>query len=382
MEKERVSCNIPSDKKIPMHKVFMPSDVKEIINPLEEVFKSGWIGEGPKVREFENLIGNFIGNNKVTALNNCTSALHMALRLADVKAGDEVISTPMTCTATNIPILHTGAKIIWTDINPKTGNIDLGSIKKKITDKTRAIILVHWGGYPCDLEEINEIAGEKGIRVIEDAAHAIGSLYKGRMIGNHSDFACFSFQAIKHITTGDGGIIACKNKEDYEKTRLLKWYGIPRETRKPSILGHPEYDILEAGYKFHMNDISAAIGIAQFKYLDNNIAIRRRNAKIYDELSHPKLKLCETKMDRNSAYWLYTLLVKDRIDFIKKLASKGIEASVVHIRNDSYSIFKHINNKNLPGLEKFTKEMICIPVGHWVTEEDADFVVNAVKEGW
>src|SRR3989344_5102343 len=370
---EKISCNIPSDKRIPMHKVFMPSNVKEIINPLEEVFKSGWIGEGPKVREFENLIGNFIGNNKVTALNNCTSALHMALRLSNIKQGDEVISTPMTCTATNIPILHTGAKIIWADINPKTGNIDSESIKKKITDKTKAIMIVHWGGYPCDLDEINEIAREKGIRIIEDAAHAIGSLYKKKMVGNHSDFACYSFQAIKHITTGDGGIIACKNKEDYERTRLLKWYGIPRETRKPSILGHPEYDILEAGYKFHMNDISAAIGLAQFKYLEKNIAIRRRNAKIYDELSHPKLKLCETKMDRNSAYWLYTLLVKDRIDFIKKLASKGIEASVVHIRNDSYSIFKDVDNKNLPGLDEFSSKMICIPVGHWVSEEDAQF---------
>src|SRR3989338_2932841 len=175
-------------KKIPVYKVFMPENLDEILEPLRSVLSSGWIKEGPKVREFENLIGNFIGNKKCIELNSGTSALHLAYHLSDIKPGDEVVTTPMTCMAANEPLSLIGAKIVWADINPKTGNIDSKSIKKKITDKTKAIVMMHWGGYPCDINEINEIAQDNGIRVIEDAAHAIGSEYKGRMIGNHSDF--------------------------------------------------------------------------------------------------------------------------------------------------------------------------------------------------
>jgi len=369
-------------KKIPVYKVFMPEDLDEILGPLRSVLSSGWIKEGPKVREFENLIGNFIGNKNCIALNSGTSALHLAYHLSDIKPGDEVITTPMTCMAANEPLALMGAKIVWADINPKTGTISAEDIRKKITSKTKAIVMMHWGGYPCDIDEINEIAQENGIKVIEDAAHAIGSEYKGKMIGNYSDFACFSFQAIKTITTGDGGMLVCRNKDDYERANLLKFFGVPQSTDKNKLLGEGDYDIKEAGYKTHMNDIAATIGIAQFKYLENNLKVRRRNAEIYsEELKNvKKLELLEKKDDRKSAYWLYTILVENKDKFMNLLNQNNISCSVGHVRNDTYSMFKEMVNRNLKGVDDFSKRKVCIPVGHWVSESDAYYITDVVKK--
>jgi perosamine synthetase len=363
-------------KNIPLFKVFIPESVME---PLREVLLSGYIGEGPRVEEFERQLRPWFGNNNVLALNNGTAALQLALRLANVGYGDEVISTAMTCSATNEPILAMGARIVWADIDPWTGNIAPQDVARKITPKTKAIMCVHWAGYPCDLDELNAIADEHGIKLIEDACHAFGSSYHGKPIGSHSDFACFSFQAIKEMTTVDGGALVCKSRADCERGRLLRWYGIDRKSKRKDL--RCEANIVEYGYKFHMNDVTAVIGLEQLKYVGKTIEKYRANAARYDE-AFKDLKAVRPlryKNDRTSVFWLYTIRVKNRQRFMEYMKKAGVTVSQVHARNDSHTMFKDFRT-DLPGIDEFTAEQVSIPVGWWLTDEDVTHIINAVVE--
>lgn len=361
---------------IPLFKVFMPESVME---PLKATLLSGYIGQGPKVDEFESSLTKWLGCERILALNSCTSALQLALRLANVGFGDEVLSTPMTCTATNEPILAAGAKIVWVDIDPETGNMDYQQIEKRITKKTKAIMVVHWGGYPCDLDEICAVAKKHNLKVIEDAAHSFGSLYKGKKIGNHSDFVCFSFQAIKHLTTVDGGALVCRNEADHQRGKLLRWYGINREGSRKDF--RCEEDVLEYGYKFHMNDVCATIGLEQMKYVDGIIQRHRENAKFYDDNLKGVTGVRHTRRqeDRLSAYWIYTILVDKKPEFMEFMNKEGVQVSSVHARNDKHTMFKEFQAE-LPMVTRFTNHMVCIPVGWWVTNEEREFILAKIKE--
>ncbi|MHC4757680.1 MAG: DegT/DnrJ/EryC1/StrS family aminotransferase [Planctomycetota bacterium] len=361
-------------KAIPLFKVFMPDSIME---PLKKVLSSGYIGEGPKVKEFEKQLGGRLANKNVLALNNGTAAIQLALRLSDVGYQDDVVSTAMTCSATNEPILALGARIIWADIDPWTGNIDPREVEKRITPKTKAILCVHWGGYPCELEELNDIAQKHGIKLIEDACHAFGSTYKGKPIGTHSDFSCFSFQAIKHMTTVDGGALACKTSEDCERGRLLRWYGIDRNDNRKDL--RCEADILEYGYKFHMNDVTAAIGLEQLKYVEDTIRKHRANAAMYDDAfkNLKNVKPFKYQSDRKSTYWLYTIRVKDRQRFSEYMQQQAIAVSQVHARNDKHTIFKEFIT-DLPGVDEFVNEQMVIPVGWWLTKRELEYIIKAV----
>jgi len=363
-------------KNIPLFKVFMPESVFE---PLRKVLLSGYIGEGPRVEEFEHRLGAWFDNNNVLAVNNGTAALQLALRLANVGYGDEVVSTAMTCSATNEPILALGAKIIWADIDPWTANIDPKDVARKITPQTKAIMCVHWGGYPCELDELNAIADEHGIKLIEDACHAFGSTYHGKPIGSHSDFACFSFQAIKHMTTVDGGALVCKSEADRQRGRLLRWYGIDRKSKRKDL--RCEADIVEYGYKFHMNDVTAVIGLEQLKYVAETIEKHRANAARYNEAFRnlETVRPLRYENDRRSTYWLYTMRVKDRRKFMEHMKKAGITVSQVHARNDTHTMFKDFRAE-LPGVDEFTSEQVSIPVGWWLTEKDLAGIINAVIE--
>ncbi|HDZ13375.1 hypothetical protein LCGC14_0643740 [marine sediment metagenome] len=349
---------------IPLFKVFMPDTVFE---PLKEVLTSGYIGEGEKVREFERSLIPWFDNENVLATNSCTSAIQLALRLAGVEAGDEVISTPMTCTATNMPILAIGAKIVWADIDPWTGNIDSCDVVKKVTDKTKAIICVDWGGHPCEFERLQKIADDANIKLIEDAAHAFGSFYNNKMVGSHCDFVCFSFQAVKTFTTVDGGALTCRSKEDHERGKLLRWYGIDRNEEGLRC----ESDIKEWGYKFHMNDVAATIGIEQIKHVAGNIAKTKFNAQKYNK-AFGGMRL---RLGRGSCYWLYTIRVKNRNEFMEYMKDNGIETSKVHARNDHHTCFAE-SRCYLPGVDEFCSEQVSIPVGWWV---DTDYIIEKVK---
>ena len=370
-------------KNIPLFKVFMSPNIDK---PLLDVIHSGWIGEGPKVKEFEEKLISFLGSKYLTTLNNGTAALHLAYHLAQNQDGyksyfnsneNEIISTAITCTATNTPIISTGAKIVWADVDPITGNIDPADIERKITKKTKAIVMVHWGGNPCKIDEINRIAAKYNIKTVEDGAHSMGMEYKGKMVGSHSDYTTFSLQAIKHITSVDGGILIVKDQKDYERAKLLRWYGIDRTIREGIDL-RCELDVVEAGYKFHMNDVCAVIGSTNFDHLGEILSKHRSNAAFYNEAFKETKVICAPENpDGRSSFWLFTIHLNNRDEVMKNLATDGIMASKVHARNDIHSMFKEFRTE-LPNSEKFNESHLCIPVGWWVGKEEREFIAERV----
>jgi len=314
----------------------------------------------------------------VLSVNSGTSALQLALRLANVGPGDEVITSPMTCTATNVPIMAAHAKIVWADIDPATGNIDPLDVERKITKKTKAVVAVHWGGYPADIEYLDRIGKQYNVYIIEDAAHAFGATYKGQPIGSHSDFVCFSFQAIKHLTTVDGGALVCRDTDAYKRGKLLRWYGIDRESERKDF--RCEEDVKEWGYKFHMNDVAATIGLNQLGYVREILERHRENAGYYRErfANLRRLRLLDYASDRQSSYWLFTVRVKDRAHFMEAMKDAGVVVSQVHARNDAHTMFSEFQ-RNLPGVNEFTAEQVSIPVGWWLSAEQREHIADTVE---
>jgi perosamine synthetase len=343
-----------------------------VTGALDRVLFSGYVGEGPQVERFERELGARLDNPRVLAVNSGTSALHLALRLAGVEGG-EVISSPMTCVATNQAIVAAGARVVWADIDPWTGNLSAADVARRITSRTRAILPVHWAGYPCDLEELSAIAAAHGLPIVEDAAHAFGATYGGRPIGSHSEFVCFSFQAIKHVTTGDGGALTCRSAAAYARGRRLRWFGLDRTIERL------DQDIHEAGYKYHMNDVSATIGLEQLPHAGANLARHRAHAAEYDEAfaALDGVQPLRYRGDRESARWIYTLRVRDRSSFAAFMQRAGVEVSRVHTRNDRYSLFA-ASRTPLPGLDEFDAEQISIPCGWWLTPADVARVIESV----
>jgi dTDP-4-amino-4,6-dideoxygalactose transaminase len=350
---------------------------ESVLGPLAATLFSGYIGQGARVEEFERGLAPWVGSQNVLTVNSGTSALQLALRLSNVGFGDEVISTPMTCTATNTPIMAMGAKIVWADIDPLTGNIDPHDVKRKITAKTRAIMAVHWGGYPCEINELKAIGKRYDVRIIEDAAHAFGASYQGQPIGSHSDFVCFSFQAIKHLTTVDGGALVCRDTEAYKRGKLLRWYGIDREAERRDL--RCEEDVTEWGYKFHMNDIAATIGLQQLGSVAEVLRLHRANAGYYRERFQDvrDLQLLEYRYDRESAYWLFTIRVPDRNQFMEAMKQEGIMVSQVHSRNDLHTMFNEFRC-HLPGVNEFSAEHVSIPVGWWVSVKTREYIADRI----
>ena len=361
---------------LPLFKVHMPESVME---PVMKTLRSGYIGQGAKVEEFEQAIGKKVGSPNALTVNTCTSALRLAMRLAGVGPGTEVITSPVTCVASNSPIIEQHADIVWGDVDPWTGNIDPLDVERKITPKTKAVVAVHWGGYPCDVDDLLRICRKYGIALIEDAAHALGSTYRGRSMGSSQSFCCFSFQAIKHITTVEGGLLVCPSMDSYREGRLLRWYGIDRDTPRKDL--RCEEDIKSVGYKYNFNDVGATIGLEQLKYVDGIIEKHRANAAYYDTIipGFRKVKGLRYAKDRQSSYWLYTIRVSDREDFQDFMKKKDIQVSQVHVRNDVHTAFKQYR-RNLPGVDEFTRDQVSIPVGWWVTEEDRRNVAACMTE--
>lgn len=358
----------------------MPEDLQ----PVMDTLRSGFVAEGPRVAEFEEAIAPVVGSFRTVALNSGTSALHLALHLAGVKLGSRVITTPITSPATNVSIPHFGAGILWADVDPRTGNISPASAKRLLDmyePGVSAVIAVDWGGYPCDMDAL-ATAVDGRCPVIEDAAHSLGATYEGRPVGSLAHFTCFSFQAIKHITTIDGGLLVCRKEDDYRRARRLRWFGVDRDRKGRAW----DDDFEEAGYKFHMNDVSAALGLLQLPELP---AILRRRRKIATRYRTAFAEVEGLEYQRSDyacepAYWLFTVLVERRGDFIKALDAAGIDASPVHFRNDFYAAFARCTAGNDTGADTtwFDSRMVCIPVGEWMADEDVDRVIEAVQGGW
>lgn len=359
-----------------MVKPFMPPR-DELMPELEKILYSGYIAEGEAVYEFEDRFRKYIGNPNSLAMHSGTDALHIALILAGVGPGDEVISTPMTAEPTNTSIAMTGAKVVWADVDPRNGLLDPESVKAAITSRTKAIIIVHYAGMVCDMDRFNEISRETGIPVIEDAAHALGSKYRGLMVGNNSPYTIFSLQAIKHMTTVDGGFLSLKDEAQMERARRLRWFGLDK--KKPRL----ENDITEVGYKYAMNNVNATIGNVQMRHIEAVIDRHIDNGKFFDRSlkGADGIELVTYNHDTEPSYWLYTMMVEDRKGFIRAMEAEGIAASPLHHRNDTHSIFRD-SKRELPGMDEFYGRFVHIPCGWWVTDEEREHIANTIKRGW
>ncbi len=353
------------------------------IELVKSVLDSGWLSEGKLVKEFESELEKRLGLAKPVTVNSGTSALHLGLVLLGVGPGDEVILPAQTFVSTGLVILMQNATTVFADIDPLTGNISPSSIVEKITPRTKAIMPVHWGGYPCDMDEINAIASKHGIAVIEDAAHALGATYKSKPIGTISRFTAFSFQAIKHLTTGDGGALCCTNEEDTKEAIVRRWFGIDRANSRPSILGEREYDITGVGYKYHLNDLAAAVGLGNLADFPQRLARRQQIGAVYrQQLANvPGIELLRAADDRTHAYWLFTMLVERRENFIRKLAEHNVPASVVHLRIDHNSVFGGLHYE-LTGQAEFNARQVSIPVHENLSDVEVDAVVKLIRAGW
>lgn len=369
-----------NDLKIRMFKVHI-SD--EAIANMNSVLKSGYVGEGGQVKKLESRFCEETKSNHALAVNSGTSALHLALVVAGVRPNDEVITTAQTMMATSHAILMQFAKPVFADVQYDTGNIDPNDIEHRITSKTKAVLPVHWGGMPCNMDEIHAIAKRHGLVVIEDGAHALGAEYRNKKIGAVSDITCFSLQAIKHITTGDGGMMTFDKKDVYDDARLRRWFGIDRDNRRPSVLGEPIWDVDRVGYKYHMNDIAASLGVEHMDLLPKFLERRRKTAKRYQsELKNiTGVELLKLDSDRKGAYWLFTIHVERREEFARMMLSKGVEVSVIHQRIDSNKIFGP-KRDDLPNLDRFDADQIALPIHQALSDEDVDYVIKAIKEGW
>ena len=360
---------------IPLFKVHVPNGVAKAV---ADVWHSGFVTEGEYSDKFEHSFSQYVENNNTSLVNSCTSAISIASRMCGIGHGDEVITTPMTCMATNEPFFNDGAKLIWADIDPSTGNIDPDSVRKLITPKTKAIAGVHWAGQPFEIDEINKIASEHGIKVVEDAAHALGSTYKGRPIGNHSDYVCFSFQAIKHITTADGGAICSRTQEDDSRIKSLRWFGLNRKYKGSKW----EQDIVESGFKYHMNNTNAVIGLLQMEHIEKIIKAHKDNHGFFNEnIDNKHITKMKTNDDSESACWIYTVLVENRKEFQDYMTRNGIASDPVHMRNDRYTVFNDFrrDDKDLPGALEFCSRHMNIPVGWWLSESDRKHIVDTVN---
>uniref|UniRef100_A0A6C0BWE1 DegT/DnrJ/EryC1/StrS aminotransferase family protein n=1 Tax=viral metagenome TaxID=1070528 RepID=A0A6C0BWE1_9ZZZZ len=382
-----------SNNDIQLFKVFMDPGVTE---PLNEVILSGKLSQYEKVTEFEKHLSAYIGNSNLLTMNSATSALHLAyhllkspipeLKFPGLDLNDEVLTTPLTCVATNWPILANNLKIKWVDIN-KNLNLDIIDLKQKLSKKTKIISIVHWGGYPANLDELKDVqryCEEKfGFRpiIIEDCAHSFGAEYKGQKLGNHGNIVIYSFQAIKHLTCGDGGLLVLPIKELYERGKLLRWFGISRETKNKQKDFKVEDNIKEYGFKFHMNDINATIGLHNLPFSVENLRIHRDNASYYlKEFNDINcVELLETNLNINAAWWTFTFFINNLNEFISFMKKKNINVSQVHGRNDNHDTVSEFKVK-LPNLDKILERLICIPVGWWITHDDRKYIVQCIKE--
>jgi dTDP-4-amino-4,6-dideoxygalactose transaminase len=361
---------------LPLVKPYLPSP--DLLMPLlQNTLYSGYIAEGEFTYKFESQLSTLLDNPYCISLNSGTAALHIALKLIGVGNGDEVISTALTAEPTNTTIALTGAKVVFADVEYETGLISPDAIEANVTESTKAIMVVHYAGMVCDMDRIIEISRKYNIPVIEDAAHAFLAKYNGKYVGSNSPYTCFSFQAIKHLTTIDGGLLCLKNEEEYQRAKCLRWFGLNKNVSRL------ESNITEAGYKYHMNNVNATVGLAQLQNLDQNVLKYIENGKFFDEHLANILGLTLIPYHDNTepSYWLYTIKVENRAEFIKMMADHGISASPLHLRNDRHRVF-NAQNSQLPNLDKFYNEFVHIPCGWWVTEENRNMIVEVIRKGW
>lgn len=372
---------LDNNKGIPL---FLPKISNKGISSVVNTLKTRWIGQGPKVDKFEKIFKKkFLKKSfEALAVGSGTDALHLAYLLSDIKKGDEVLVPVFTCTATNLPLLYIGAKPIFVDIDLETMNLNLENLEKKITRKTKAIVCVDYGGVPNNYLRLNKICKKFKLKLISDAAHSLGSKYLGKYACQYADFTTFSFQAIKTLTTGDGGLLVIKNKKLLDKAKRLRWFGIDRSKKQ---LGIWENDVKELGYKYQMNDIAAALGLAGLDEIDKIMKKRINLFKEYEKnLKHNSIEIIgksKTSEYENCA-WLITIIVHERKkELMKKLRKNGVESAQVHYRNDRYSVFgKRL--KDMSNMDKLEDKYLVLPLYPSMRVSDVRKICKLINSGW
>lgn len=364
-------------KYIPLWSAFVPEEAGE---QVKQILASGWLNTGEKEKLLRQKISEKFNIPYCVATNNGTAALRASLAALGVGSGDEVVSTPYTFIATNTSILEQRAIPVFADIQYDTLDIDPESIADRITERTKAVMCVHYGGNPCDMDEIRKIGRDHSLPVIEDSAHAWGSKYKGQYIGSTGDIICFSLQVIKIITCGDGGIIATTSEKYYKELKKYVWYGVDKGERDANSIDPLPDRIDKLGFKYNMNDIAATIGIVGLDHIDEALKRRKEIGEAYrKELSNcSKIKLLYYSPDNTPNYQIFPIHVPDRLKFAQHMEKRRIQVRLNNRRNDRYSIFGGM--RDLPATERADNDVILIPIHADLTDEDVERVIEGVKE--
>jgi perosamine synthetase len=378
-----------SSEFIPFHK---PAIGEEEIRSVVETLRSGWLTTGPKVKLFESDFASYTGSSHAVAVNSATAALHLALEAVGIKSGDEVIVPTMTFTATAEVVLYLGARPVLVDCRTDDLNIDVDRIEAAISNKTKAIVPVHIAGRPCAMDQILEIAQRHGLRVIEDAAHALPASHHGRKVGAIGDITCFSFYATKTITTGEGGMATTDNPEWAKRMRMMSLHGISHDAwDRYTEQGSWYYEVLRPGYKYNMTDIAAALGIEQLKRCDDFYQARLRIAQRYDEgfADLPEIETPVSSSGVQHAWHLYIIQLNpdrlriDRRDFIKALNSRRVGTSVHFIPLHLHPFYKQTYGyqaSDFPQASTAFARIISLPIYPMMTEQNVSDVIGAVRD--
>lgn len=380
-----------------MRTTFLPFSIPVIgdeeIAEVTESLRSGWITTGPKVKRFEEDFKAYVGCRYAVPLSSATAGLHLTFLGLKLQPGDEVITTPMTFAATVAMIVQAGGTPVLADIEPGTLNINVSEIEKRITPRTKAIVPVHFAGQPCDLDAIFALAQQHNLKVIEDAAHAVGTEYKGRRIGGFDTVSVFSFHPIKNITTGEGGMVCTNDEEFAEELSLMKFHGMNREAwKRYEASGTPNYDIVLPGFKYNMMDLQAALGIHQLKKLDGFITRRTeladRYTRAFADIEQVIVPQAVSYPHRH-AWHLYTPLIKveqltiDRDRFMAELKARnigsGLHFKAVH-HHPWYRDYFNLAAGSLPVADYASDRILSLPLFPTMTESDIDDVVAAVRD--
>lgn len=363
-------------------------EIQEVVDSL----KRAWLGTGPKVAKFETDFAKYKSVSQAAALNSCTAGLHLSCLALDLRPGDEVITTAMTFCATVNTIIHSGATPVLADIDPITWNIDPEEISKKITSRTKAIIPVHFAGRPCEMGMIMKIANKYNLAVIEDCAHAIETEYKGKKAGTIGDFGVFSFYATKNVVTGEGGMVISNNHERLSKIKMLALHGMSNDAWKRfSDDGYKHYLVQEAGYKYNMMDIQAAIGIHQLRRVEDYSKRREEIWNMYlKELSDlPITMAAPVEEYTRHAYHLFILRInKDvcgisRDTFLIKMTEKNVGVGVHYQAIPQHPFYQEKfgwDPKHYPNAVKFGNETVSIPLSAKLTNEEVNYIIKSIKE--
>ena len=374
------------NKKIVLFYPYLPVSAR---NAAREQMDTRWLGQGPAVDKFEIEFEKKISHShKAIAVNSGTSSLHLAYILAGIKDGDEVVGPVFSCSASFSGLLYQRAKVVFADINRDNLNINPDHVEtlfKERGERIKAIIVVHYAGFPADMDRLQEIARKWNVPIVEDAAQAIGATYKGKNIGEISPFTCYSFQAIKSLTTTDGGMLTVEDQMLEEKAKRIRWFGIDRKAKFEE---RWKKDIWEVGYKYQMTDVEARMGMEGLKEIDSVIDHSRKLFKLYVEKLEgvPGIKVMhKDALDESNGtkptYWLATVEVDRKEDLKRKLAENGIESNETHFRCDRYTVYGG-RVYNCPNMDYLEDRYLLLPMHYYVTEEDVIRITDVIRSGW